>query len=98
MDAEAAASAHVDQVEFYNVPGFVVLLDGEMREAVPRQEARFSWRPLPGGAAYRVTSHRFDLRRQGKEVFYLAVGGHGRLVFVPPLPGAPVRGGIVAIG
>lgn len=81
-------------MEFHDIPGFVVLLDKDMNEAVPRQPARLSWRPLRGGAAYQVTSsHEFDLIGLGKEICYLAAGNGDRLVFVSPVASAPVRGG-----
>ncbi|MDQ0212202.1 hypothetical protein [Arthrobacter bambusae] len=85
-------------MEFTNVSGFAVLLDKDMKEAVPRQDAQFNWQPLNGGATYQITSsHEFDLIGQGKEIYYLAVGAESRLDFVSPLPGAPVEGGLFQV-
>lgn len=98
MSAEANAFERDEPVEFQDVHGFVVLLDSDMKEAGPRQDAQFSWRALPGGATYQITSsHEFDLTGLGKEICYLAVGGEDHLMFISPVVSAPVRSGIFTI-
>jgi hypothetical protein len=81
-----------------DIRGYVVLLDSDLQEVVPRQECLYDWDLIPGGATFVVTSHHtFDI--QGKEVSYMAIFGRGSeqpvddgLVFVGVLAEAPVAG------
>ncbi len=80
-----------EPVGFDNVPGWVVLLDAEMNEVVPRQECTFNWTLLHGGAIFDVTTHHdFDI--QGKAISYQAVGGDKGVMFVSIVAGRPVEG------
>lgn len=94
MGTHARVFERGEQVGFEDVPGFVVLLDADMNEVVPRQDGTFSWTLIPGGATYQVTSsHEWDIN--AASVTYLAVGSndHNRFTFVSIVAGNPVEGG-----
>ncbi|MGO4490468.1 hypothetical protein AB4Y86_00040 [Arthrobacter sp. 2YAF22_2] len=98
MSTQARAFERGESVGFDDVEGFVVLLDAEMKEVVPRQEARFSRQLLPGGGAHQVTSsHTFDI--MGKSISYQAVGHEDQLLFVSIVASHPVeRSNFMVIG
>jgi len=90
MAVEAKAFDRNDPIGFEDVPGFVVLLDAKMNEAVPRQDCRFSWTLIHGGASFSVsTKHAFDI--QGKAITYMAVGSETQLLFVSIVARHPVE-------
>ena len=82
-----------------DVHGFVVLLDANLEEVVPRQDCTFDWGLIAGGGLYRVTSsHQFDIR--GKAISFTAVGAENQrsegshLMFISPVAGRPVEGSV----
>lgn len=86
--AEVRAFDRTEQVEFRDVPGWVVLLDADLNEVTERQPCTFSWALIRGGATYSVTtSHEFDT--DGKSVTYMGVGGVEQLMFVSIVAGHP---------
>jgi hypothetical protein len=97
VNSATKAFAREDQVEFPDVPGFVVLLDKDMQEVVPRQDARIYWRPLRGGATYQINSSPHDFEIIEKSIYYLAVGNDERLMLISPVIGAPVEHGIMHV-
>jgi hypothetical protein len=96
--AGARTCEHGDQLEWSDVPGWVVLLDERMNEVVPRQECSFYWHLTPGGAVHEVTTaHAFDI--QGKTVTYVGVGGDDKLLFMSIIAGHPLEGeATIAVG
>jgi hypothetical protein len=90
MSPETKAVDRGELVTFQDVPGWVVLLDADMNEVVGRQECKFSWVLIRGGATYSVTTdHDFDI--QGKSVTYMGVGFKDQLLFVSVVAGHPVE-------
>jgi hypothetical protein len=90
--AESRPFERGERVGFQDAPGWVVLLDADMKEVVDRQECSFTWELTPGGANHSVTTrHEFDI--QGKSVTYMGVGGGDKLLFVSIVAGHPVEHG-----
>jgi len=96
MGPEARAFDRTELVGFEDVPGWVVLSDAGLQEVVDRQECRFSWVLIRGGATFSVTTdHDFDIGE--KSVTYLGVGSGSQLMFLSIVAGHPRQGGRMVV-
>jgi hypothetical protein len=96
MESKVRAFERTELVGFEEIPGWVVLLDARLEEVINRQECKFSWVLIRGGATFSVTTdHDFDI--SGKAVTYLGVGAGSQLMFLSIVAGHPRKGGRMVV-